>query len=285
MIDELNYASPTSLKDVYSMLKEEQYWPLAGATDLIPKMRRMKLSVDTLVDISHFDELNFIRENEGRIAIGALTVHSVIVENERLQETAVSLVEAAHSIGCQQTRNRGTIGGNIANASPAADILPPLLTYDATVHIGSSAGKREMPLREFLAGPGKTALEPGELIEAISFVPLDGYGLSFLKLGKRNGMSISIASVAAAIALGEDGKIGDVRIAMGSVAPTAVRCFEAEKMLIGESASKGLFKQAGQIVAEHISPIDDVRASASYRRSTASALVVQSLTIAEGRMK
>ena len=142
-----------------------------------------------------------------------------------------------------------------------------------------------MPLREFLVGPGKTTLAHGELIESVSFVPLEGYGLAFLKLGKRNGMSISIASVAAAITLDESGAIGDVRIAMGSVAPTAVRCAEAEKILIGESFSEEAFERAGGAAAEHISPISDVRASAGYRRATTSALVVRALTIAAGRMQ
>ena len=128
MIDELNYISPASLKEAYSLLKEAQYWPLAGATDLIPKMRRMKLPVDTLVDISRFGELDFVRVNNGQIEIGALSTHAVLIESAYLQENAVSLVEAADSIGCQQTRNRGTVGGNIANASPAADTVPPLLT-------------------------------------------------------------------------------------------------------------------------------------------------------------
>jgi carbon-monoxide dehydrogenase medium subunit len=285
MIDELKYTSPPNLNDAYSLLRDGQFWPLAGATDLIPKMRRMKLPVDTLVDISRFAELDFIREIEGQIEIGALSTHSKLVENPLLLAKVISLVEAAASIGCQQTRNRGTIGGNIANASPAADMLPPLLTYDAVVRIGSLEGKREVPLKEFLIGPGKTALVIGELIESVSFGLMDGYGLSFMKLGKRNGMSISIASVAAAIALDEKGIICDVRIAMGSVAPTAVRCPQAEGVLIGNIPSERLYRQAGEAAAAQISPIDDVRASADYRRAAAAGLVEKALVVAEGRVK
>jgi CO/xanthine dehydrogenase FAD-binding subunit len=285
VIDEFNYTNPACLNDTYSLLKSGQNWPLAGATDLIPKMRRMKLPVDTLVDISRFAELDFISELQGRIEIGSLSTHSTLVEDQCLQEVAVSLVEAAASIGCQQTRNRGTIGGNIANASPAGDTLPPLLTFDAVVQLGSLEGKRKIPLSEFLVGPGKTKLADGELIESISFAVLEGYGLSFLKLGKRNGMSISIASVATAIVLDNNGSVRDARIAMGSVAPTAIRCYEAEKVLIGKTPSKDLFKQASEVVADHIVPIGDVRASAAYRQATASGLVAQALIIAEGRLK
>ena len=285
MIDEIKYSVPASVKDAYSLLRDTQNWPLAGATDLIPKMRRMKLPVDMLVDISRFGELDFIHEDSDSVEIGALSTHAALAENLLLQNKAVSLVEAASSIGCKQTRNRGTIGGNIANASPAADMLPPLLTFAAVVHIGSLEGKREVPLNEFLLGPGKTVLAAGELIESISFKLLDGYGLAFIKLGKRNGMSISIASVAAAIALDGKGAICDARIAMGSVAPTSMRCPHAEKALIGNVPSALLYAQAGEAAAAEIAPINDVRASADYRRVTAAGLVAKVLRVAEGRVQ
>lgn len=285
MINELNYVTPASLDDAYSLLKAEHFWPLAGATDLIPQMRRMELPVETLVDISCLPELSSIRLNQTNLEIGALCTHGELVESKFLQENAVSLVEAAASIGCQQTRNRGTLGGNIANASPAADTIPPLLTFDAVVHLGSQQGKRTMRLSDLLTGPGKTAIEAGELIEWISFVPLKGHGLAFLKLGKRNGMSISIGSVAVAIALDKSGVISDARIAMGSVAPTAVRCNTAEAVLLGEIPCAELYDKAGEVLVDDISPIDDVRASANYRRITASALVKQALSIAEGRIQ
>lgn len=244
----------------------------------------MKLPIDTLVDISRVREINFIREHENEIEIGALTTHSEVIDSALLQNTAISLIEASASIGCQQTRNRGTLGGNIANASPAADTLPPLLTFDAVVHLGSLDSIRKVPLSEFLLGPGKTGLAVGELIEFISFKKLNRYGLAFVKSGKRNGMSIAVASVAAAIAFDDNGCIKDTRLALGSVASTALRCPRAEKILIGKPPTKAHFKKAGEIVYEDISPIDDVRASASYRRSIAAALVVQALSIAKERL-
>ncbi|MCD4673934.1 MAG: xanthine dehydrogenase family protein subunit M [Anaerolineaceae bacterium] len=284
MIDELNYSLPSNLNDAYSQLQEIHRKPLAGATDIIPRLRRTKLPIDTLVDISRIREINFIREHETEIEIGALTTHSEITDSALLQSTAISLLEASASIGCQQTRNRGTLGGNIANASPAADTLPPLLTFDAVVHLGSLDGTREMPLSKFLLGPGKTGLAVGELIEFISFKKLNRYGLAYVKSGKRNGMSIAVASAAVAIALDDNGRIEDIRLALGSVASTALRCPRAEKILIGKPLTKTHFKKAGEIVYEDISPIDDVRASASYRRSVAAALVMQVLSIAEGRL-
>lgn len=285
MIDEIQFSSPSELKEAYSLLKDEKHWPLAGGTDLIPKMRRNTLAVETLVDINCFGELESIHKFDERIEIGALSTHSTIMDNSILRDSAISLAEAASSIGCQQTRNRGTIGGNIANASPAADMLPPLLTYDAVIHVGSLDKTREILLKDFLLGPGKTALLTGELIEAISFKILEGYGMSFLKLGKRNGMSISIASVAVAIAMDDHGIILDARIAMGSVAPTAVRCQQAERCLIGNAPSERLFHQASEAARDQIEPIDDVRASAEYRCTAAASLVARALVIAEGRVK
>lgn len=284
MINEFNYLCPANLEEVYSLLRDDRVRPLAGATDLIPRMRRMKLPIDTLVDISHLEELKGIRVGAEGVDIGALCTHSGLITSELLLEKAVSLVEAASSIGCEQTRNRGTLGGNIANASPAADTVPPMLTFDAVIKIGSPSGGRSMALDTFLTGPGTTALKKGELIERVIFRPLSGYGLAFLKLGKRNGMSIAIASVATAIAVDEKGVITDARIAMGSVAPTAMRCRSAEKLLIGKKTDEEVFQKAGEAAANEISPIDDVRASAAYRRMTASALVVKALRVAERRI-
>lgn len=273
MIQELEFYLPASLKEAYSQLQNENQKVVAGATDLIPLLRRGYQPFDTLVDISRLAGLDTICEVAGEIRIGALASHQKLIEAELLQNHAVSFCEAVASIGCPQTRNRGTIGGNIANGSPAADSLPPLLTYDAIVHIGSMHGERMLPLSSFLLGQGKTDLRPGELILAVSFHKLPGYGTAFVKLGKRSGMAISVASAAAACSLNPDGRIGDMRIAMGSVAPKATRSPHAEEVLLGKRLNDIAYADVRQAVQLDISPIDDVRASADYRRKVAASLV------------
>ncbi len=285
MIQELNYYLPDSLNDVYTQLQNENHKPLAGATDIIPRLRRSKQPVDTLVDISRLAGLDFIREVDGVIQIGALATHRNVIEAGLLQNLAVSLTEAAASIGCPQTRNRGTLGGNIANASPAADTLPPLLIHDAVVHLGSMHGERTLPLSQFLQGPGKTGLEIGELILYLSLQKLPCYGSAFVKLGKRNGMAISVASAAVACTLDSEGRFSDVRIALGSVAPTAVRSPHAEQILAGEAPGEDLFAAAQKAVQLDISPIDDVRSSADYRRTAAATLLVEALRLALRRVE
>jgi carbon-monoxide dehydrogenase medium subunit len=285
VIQELNYYLPTNLNDAYSHLNDDHQKAIAGATDIIPRLRRTKLPIDVVVDISRLEELDFIQQRDQEIQIGALTTHADLAGSRLLQANTSSLVEAALSIGCPQTRNRGTLGGNIANASPAADTLPPLLTYDAFVHVGAADGQRAVPLGNFLLGPGKTDLSANELIEFVSFQAIPNYTTAFVKLGKRNGMSISIASAAVAFTLDEAGKIRDARVALGSVAPTAVRSPHAEEVLNGKLPETSTFNAAGKAVVKDIAPIDDVRASASYRRTAASALIVQALNLAAGRLK
>ena len=273
MIQELEYYLPASLKEAYSQLQYENKKVVAGATDLIPMLRRGYQPIDTLVDISRLAGLDAVCEVDGEIRIGALASHHKLIEADLLQNHAESLCEAAASIGCPQTRNRGTLGGNIANGSPAADSLPPLLTYDATVHLGSMQGERRLSLSSFLLGPGNTDLRPGEMILVVSFRKLPGYGTAFVKLGKRNGMAISVASAAAACSLNPDGSIDDMRIALGSVAPTATRSPHAEQVLLGKRPDAVVYSEVQQAVQLDISPIDDVRASAEYRRKVAGSLV------------
>jgi CO/xanthine dehydrogenase FAD-binding subunit len=206
-----------------------------------------------------------------------------------LQSANPALVAAAASVGCRQTRHRGTLGGNIANASPAADTVPPLLAFDAQLRLLRKDGERSMSLREFLVGPGETKLEQGELIHSITFTRLSGcWGATYQKVGKRNGMAISVVGVAAAVVLDSAGMIQDARVALGSVAPTVVRSSEAEKRLIGREAGLSAVQEAADAVVADISPISDVRSTAEYRRHAACVLtrraLLQAVEQAQGRM-
>ena len=288
-MQEFDFLRPGSLGELVSMLDESGGRVVAGGTDVVPRMRRDLFSTPVLVDASHIAELNFIEVADDQIAIGAMTTHQQIADSALLQSANPVLAAAAASVGCSQTRHRGTLGGNIANASPAADTVPPLLAFDAQVRLLRVDGERSMPLRKFLVGPGKTKLEPGELIHSVTFTRLSGsWGAAYQKVGKRNGMAISVVGVAAAVVLDSAGTIADARVALGSVAPTVVRSPGAEKMLIGREAGPGAVQEAADAVIADISPISDVRSTAEYRRHAACVLtrraLLQAVEQAQGRM-
>ncbi|MBL7161036.1 MAG: xanthine dehydrogenase family protein subunit M [Anaerolineales bacterium] len=286
---EFDFLTPNRLDESTAILEETGGCILAGGTDLIPKMRNDLFFAPILVDLSNIDELSFIEEKDDQIVIGALTTHQAIAESALLKSTNPALVTAAGTVGCVQTRNRGTLGGNIANASPAADSVPPLLVYDAQIRLLNKAGERTMPLTEFLVGPGMTKLESGELIHSVSFSQLQGaWGGAFQKLGVRNGMAIAVVSVAAAIVLDASGKVSDTRLALGSVASTVVRSPKAESALIGHEPTPEVVSRAAEACAEDISPISDVRSTAEYRRHAAIVLarrvLEQAAAEARGRL-
>jgi len=289
-MQEFDFLRPTSLGELVKTLDETGGRVVAGGTDVIPRMRRDLFPVSALVDASNIAELDFIEETDDEILIGALTTHQEIADSALLQAANPALVAAAASVGCHQTRHRGTLGGNIANASPAADTIPALLIFDAQIRLMRKDGERSMLLSEFLVGPGKINLAPGELIHSVVFSRLSGFwGAAFQKLGKRNGMAISVVSVAAAVVLDSLGIVQDARVALGSVAPTVVRSPKVEKMLIGREASPGVIQDAANAVVADISPITDVRSTAEYRRHAACILtrraLEQALEQARGRMK
>jgi carbon-monoxide dehydrogenase medium subunit len=289
-MQEFDFLRPTSLGELVKTLDETGGRVVAGGTDIIPRMRRDLFPVSVLVDASDVAELWFIEEHDDQITIGTMTTHQQIADSALLQAANPALVAAAASVGCHQTRHRGTLGGNIANASPAADTIPALLIFDAQVRLLRKDGERAMPLQEFLVGPGKTRLAAGELIHSVAFSRLAGFwGAAFQKLGKRNGMAISVVSVAAAVVLDSSGMVQDARVALGSVALTVVRSPGVEKMLIGREASLGVIQDAANAVLADISPISDVRSTAEYRRHAACILtrraLEQSIEQAKGRMK
>ncbi len=269
-MQEFEFLQPQSIDELTAMLSESGGRLVAGGTDVIPKMRHNLFSASTLVDLSRVDDLKFIHQEDGVIMIGACVTHQEIAESALLASVNPALVTASASVGCVQTRNRGTLGGNIANASPAADAVPALFVYDAQVHAHSSSGTREIPIVEFSDGPGNTVLGNDEFIHHISFSRLSGaWGSAFQKMGKRNGMAIAVVSAATAIVLDESGTISDAKIALGSVAPTVVRSPKAESILIGQEPTPELVKKAAGACAADISPISDVRSTADYRRHAA----------------
>jgi CO/xanthine dehydrogenase FAD-binding subunit len=263
------------LKDIFNRTKGRL---IAGGTDVLPGLRRGQFITANLIDISRLSELRFIRESNGKIEIGALTTHADLAASPLLQQGAPALLQAAATIGCPQTRQRGTLGGNLANASPAADLAPPLLTLAADVHLTSAGSARSIHLSDFFIGPGKTCLDAGEYIQSVTFRrPFGSWGAAFEKLGKRNGMAISLASAAAYLEIGPEGRLQIVRLALGSVAPRPVRSIHAEACLADRDPSPELFERASQAALEDIAPISDVRASAEYRQHIVPVLIRRTL--------
>jgi carbon-monoxide dehydrogenase medium subunit len=269
-MQDFEFLRPKTLKELIGILSDTEGCILAGGTDIIPKMRRAQFTAKTLVDICEIDELRFILMQDQRIQIGTLTTHQELANAPILSVYNPALVASALTIGCEQTRNRGTLGGNIANASPAADTIPSLMTFDATVHLLSKSGERTLPLNELFVSPGRTKLNPGELIHSVSFeVPTDAWGVSFLKLGKRNGMAIAVVSASAAVVLDQTGRIKKSRICLGSVAPRVVRSPKAEEILIGQHPTQKILDHAANACIGDIAPISDVRSTAEYRKHAA----------------
>ena len=172
-MQEFNYYRPLTITELKENLSQPGARILAGGTDIVPRMRQGKFSASILVDSSGVQAMRFIEDQGSEIVLGALTTHQEAADSTLLKNINPALVTAAESIGCQQTRCRGTLGGNIANASPAADIIPPLLAFDATLLLQSLGGDRRIPLEKFLLGPGETDLQEGEFIHSISFKPTD----------------------------------------------------------------------------------------------------------------
>lgn len=285
-MQEFNYHRPATITELKEYLSQPGARILAGGTDIVPKMRQGEFSAAVLVDTSGVKAMRFIEDKGSEIVIGALTTHQEAADSALLQNVNPALVTAAESIGCQQTRCRGTLGGNIANASPAADTIPPLMIFDATLLIQNIEGERRISLEKFLLGPGVTDLQEGEFIHSISFKPLFGaWGAGFIKIGKRSGMAVSIVNTAVALTLNEKGDINDIRIALGSVAPTVIRCRKVEKSLLGKKPEPALIKEIADACREEISPITDIRSTEEYRDHAAAVVIHRALENAVDQAK
>jgi CO/xanthine dehydrogenase FAD-binding subunit len=249
---------------------------LAGGTDFFPALGD-RPSTGTVIDITALSEIRGISIDSDHVRIGAATTWTEIVAAQ-LPRRFDALKAAAREVGGIQIQNRGTIAGNLCNASPAADGIPPLLVLDAKVELVSAAGKRQVRVADFIVGNRKTARRADELLTAV-IVPRQGDdGVSvFLKLGARRYLVISIAMVAALLIEDSQGRVADARVAVGACSVTAQRLPELERALVGAPANKGL---SSLVKPEHLSllsPIDDVRAPASYRRHAALLLVQRAL--------
>ena len=269
-----SYFVPTSLEEAVTLLAGGDATLYAGGTDLIPQVRSGLRSLGPrLVNIRRIPELKGISCAFGEVRIGAMTTVAEILEDDYLGDLAPILRNTADCFAGGQVRNSATLGGNICNASPAGDMIIPLLLLDATVELASWSDHapvlRALPIREFFMAPGRTRMEPGEILTSIVFEqPPDDFLAGFRKLGTRPAMDISVVSVGVAGRAAE-GALVDVRIAFGAVAPVPMRASRAEAAVEGRALDEDAVAGALQMVEAEISPISDVRASAWYRTEMA----------------
>lgn len=268
-LNKFEYLSPTSLPEVLKLL--ERYGTrvklVAGGTDLIVQMKEKRIAPDVMINLLGVPELQRIERSDVGIRIGATVKLSALESSPALQGGWKMLASAAHGIGSPQVRNRGTIGGNLCNASPAADTAPSLLVMEATVTLAGRKGERKIPLESFFAGPGLTVLRSDEVLKEIALpvTPQHSFG-AYLKLGRRKSMDLALVSVVVLLTLNRDkGTCERARIALGSVAPTPVRARETEKALEGKKPDENLIQEAAQCAEKECHPISDVRSTATYR--------------------
>jgi CO/xanthine dehydrogenase FAD-binding subunit len=267
--------SPSTLSEALELLAAEpgRWRPFAGGTDLMVLLEAGKLEHHSFMDILRLGELRGITVDETHVTIGALTSYTEIREHSVLQKEFPMLCEAAAQTGGLAIQNRGTIGGNIANGSPAADTPPALLAYDAELELMSTAGSRRVAYNGFHSGYKIMDLKPGELITAVRIARRpSGWTDYYHKVGTRKAQAISKICFAGT-ALTEGGKVKSVRLCMGSVAPTVVRCRNTEDALSGQALSPEVIEAAVSRVEADISPIDDVRSNSRYRMNVSRNLV------------
>lgn len=267
-MNQFKYIFPKTKEEVLEILKQEksEVCLVAGCSNVLPYIKDKKLPAKLLLDISGIEELNYIKKSEGKLCIGAATTISDLINSKIIREECNMLYQAAEQFADPTIRNSATIGGNLADASPAADMAPPLLVLDAVLEVESMDGKREISLKNFFVGPRKTVLHDDEMIINIKIKnnSINKNG-TFIKLGLRQAMAISLATIALSLEMEKD-KVTDVRIAMGSIAPIPLRLFNTEEFLKNKGINDGLIDKIMQKIREEVKPIGDVRASAEYRR-------------------
>jgi CO/xanthine dehydrogenase FAD-binding subunit len=280
------YCAPDTEEELFRLLQDRAARVLAGGTDLFIAMREKGVRPPCLVDIKHIRELHGIqRLGGGELSVGATTTLHEIETSKVVRHVCPVLSDAVGMIGSLQVRNRGTLGGNLCNGSPAADSAPALLVLDARLELASASGTREIPAEAFFAGPGETVLEHGEILKRIKIPqPAPGTQSVYLKFGPRKAMDIAVVNVAVSLKLNGDGSCRDARLALGSVGPTPRRAKKVEAALIGELTEEGI-QAAAALAATETSPIDDIRGGKAYRTHLVKVLTIRAIreTIARHR--
>ena len=277
----LEMYQPTTLQEASRLLKDKGAGGhfLAGGTDLVIAIKEKGLIPKYVVDLKKVPGLSGIRENaDDSITIGALTTMREIETDSFLNKKYPFLCQSAAEVGSIQIRNRATVGGNMANATPSADVAPSLIALNATAKIVSAAGEGTVPLEEFFRGPGQTVMTSDEILTAIT-LPKTGPQLvgEYIKFSPRDMMDLAYVGVAVAYNIAADKRCSGVRIVLGAVAPTPIRARNAEALLEGQLLTEELAAKVSAEAAQESKPISDVRSSADYRRAMVGAMTKRAL--------
>jgi len=269
--------SPHTLPELFELLRDNPAARLmAGGTDLLVRLRRTPEDQCPLVCLERVAALDEVREENGFIRLGAAASLAAIARHALVRERLPVLARAIGELGSPLIRNMGTLGGNICTASPAGDTLPALYALDAQVELARASGLRRVPLAACILGPGRTILQPGELVSAALIPPQPAFDVShFEKVGRRSALAVAVVSLAALVRFGPLGRVAEARLALGSVGPTVVRARRAENALAGGKLTLATLRRAAALVREEVAPIDDIRAGADYRREVAGNLLLR----------
>jgi CO/xanthine dehydrogenase FAD-binding subunit len=266
------------LKEALSLIAEPGSRILMGGTDLLVQAKEEMVTAERFVDVSGIPELREVVVSAKKVVIGAGVRLGELRRHPVIRSDFPALVSAIDVFASPQIRNRATLTGNIANASPAGDTLPPLYAYDAVLTLRKKIGRRQVALAEFIQGPRKTLLEPGEMITEITLPRSSGEAQGiFIKIGQRKALAISKTDCAVAASFAPNGTVKRIGIALGAVAPVILRLTAAEANLLGKKITPELAAEARRIAIETVRPIDDIRSTASYRRRVTGVIVERAL--------
>jgi xanthine dehydrogenase FAD-binding subunit len=282
------YKRANSLRSAVSLLNNEDYekpYLIAGGTDLFIRLKKGIIKPDLLLDISQIKELKKIRIAKGTVFIGAAVTYTELVESELIKNELPLVYDASLKVGSPQIRNIGTIGGNICTASGAADMVPCLFALNAKVILASESDERIVPINDFVVSNRKTSIKLKEILKGILIdKPSKTCSTAFLKFGFRESLAISVVNTAVALEI-KSGIISDSMIVLGCVGPRAITCKLAQQELRGKAPSEKLFKWAGELAVQEISPVDDIRGSDEFRKHLARVLVCRALNSASSKIE
>jgi len=284
MMKDFELFEPRSISNLLALARRyrDSAKIIAGGTDLLVEMKRGTSAPATLISIRTVSGLKRIsyRPRDG-LRLGAATTIHEIETSPILREHYPVLVQAASRLGSPQVRNQATVGGNVCQASPAGDMIPPLMVLGASLVLRSTSGERSMPIEDFFRGPGETELKPGEVLTEINVPPPEPKAQSaFLKHGRREGVDLAIVNVAVWIHLKENHACEEACLALGAVAPTVIRARSAESLMRGKRLNDDVMRKVGERASEEVQPISDLRASAEYRSEMSRVITVRALRAA-----
>jgi carbon-monoxide dehydrogenase medium subunit len=285
----IDYTAPTSLSEAVSIMAAhgDRARPLAGGTDVLVQLRGGRREVDVLVDTKKIPELNGIRLDDNGLQLGAAVACTQIYDDQAVVAAYPGLIDAASLIGSIQIQGRASIGGNLCNAAPSGDSIPPVITLGGEAHINGPNGWRTVPTENFCTGPGRSVLEPGELLVAIQIpAPAANSGTAYLRFIPRNEMDIAVAGVSSTVVLDASGQnIQSARIALASVGPTPILATAAGDSLAGKAVSDDAIAEAGRLASEAATPITDMRGTIRQRHHLVDVLTRRTLNIAIRRAR